>query len=218
MTELLVIRHGETDFNRQHRFQGHADVPLNALGLTQAERLAARLVDEQVDALVTSDLQRAMVTARVVARALDREPVVEPLWREQCFGVLEGLEVSVVRRDLAALWAQWQRYDADWAPPEGESVRAFHARVLRAVEAIAAAHGGRRVAVFTHGGVLDMLWRHATGASLHGPRTVEIPNTGVNILRWRDGALDVLQWADAAHLEGLPAQPSTAQRRHDDED
>ena len=217
MTELLVIRHGETDFNRQHRFQGHADVPLNALGLTQAERLAARLADEQVDALISSDLQRALVTAQVVAQALDIAPQVQPLWREQCFGVLEGLEVAAVRRDHAVLWAQWLRYDADWAPPDGESVRSFHARVLRAVEAIAAEHRGRRVAVFTHGGVLDMLWRHATGASLHGPRTVEIPNTGLNVLRWRDGALDVLHWADAAHLDGLPAQPSTAQRRQEDE-
>lgn len=218
MTELLVIRHGETDYNRQHRFQGHADVPLNSLGRTQAERLATRLASETVDAIVSSDLQRALATAQTVGRLLDLAPEVDPGWREQCFGVLEGMEVHAVRRDHALLWAQWLRYDADWSLPGGESVRTFHARIRRAVEAVAAEHRGRRVAIFTHGGVLDMLWRAATGASLHGPRTVEIPNTGVNVLRWRDGSLDVLQWADAAHLEGLPAQPSTAQQRHAEDD
>lgn len=218
MTELLVIRHGETDYNRQHRFQGHADVPLNALGRTQAERLAARLAGESVDAIVSSDLQRALATAEAVGQLFDLEPEVDAKWREQCFGILEGLQVQAVRRDHAGLWTQWLRYDADWSLPGGESVRSFHARVLRAVQWVADEHRGQRVAVFTHGGVLDMLWRHATGASLHGPRTVEIPNTGLNVLRWRDGTLDVLQWADAAHLDGLPAQPSTAQQRHNEDD
>lgn len=217
MTELLVIRHGETDYNRQHRFQGHADVPLNALGRTQAERVAARLASEGVEAIVSSDLQRALATAQTVGGLLDLEPDVDPQWREQCFGVLEGMEVHAVRRDHAGLWTQWLRYDADWTLPGGESVRSFHARVLRAVEAVADEHRGRRVAIVTHGGVLDMLWRHATSASLHGPRTVEIPNTGLNVLRWRAGALEVLQWADAAHLDGLPAQPSTTPQRHDDD-
>lgn len=218
MTELIVIRHGETDYNRQLRFQGQIDVPLNALGLTQAARLAERIAGEAFDALVSSDLQRALTTARTATAAMGLEPTIEPLWREQSFGVLEGLDVPTVRSRHAELWDQWLRYDADWSAPGGESVRAFHARVLRAVQAVADAHAGARVAVFTHGGVLDMLWREATGASLHGPRTVEIPNTGVNVLRWRDGTLDVVQWADASHLGGLPAQPSTTQRRRDDND
>jgi len=218
MLELIVIRHGETDYNRQHRFQGQIDVPLNAMGRTQAERLAQRLARERIDALWSSDLQRARATAEAAARLLDLAPGVEPLWREQSFGVLEGLDVPTIQREHAPLWAQWQRHDADYALPGGESVRAFHARVLRALQALAEAHAGQRIAVVTHGGVLDMLWRTALGAPLHGPRTVDIPNTGLNVLRWRSGELQVLQWADAAHLEGLPAQPSTAQRRPDEDD
>ena len=213
MTELIVIRHGETDWNRQQRFQGQIDVPLNALGLTQAQRLAERMARERVDALWCSDLLRAQATAQAVAQALDMAPRTEPLWREQSFGVLEGLDVPTIQREHAPLWAQWLRYDADYALPGGESVREFHARVLQALELIAAIHAGQRVAVVTHGDVLDMLWRTAQGAPLHGPRTVDIPNTGLNLLRWRDGVLDVLQWADAEHLDGLPAQPSTVQRR-----
>jgi probable phosphoglycerate mutase len=71
--------------------------------------------------------------------------------------------------------------------------------------------------VVTHGGVLDMLWREANGLPLHGPRECDIPNTGINRLRWQGGRLQIVQWADADHLAGLPAQPSTAQSRVPDE-
>jgi probable phosphoglycerate mutase len=209
MTELIVIRHGETDWNRQHRFQGQIDVPLNDIGLAQARRLAQRLAGEAFDVVVASDLQRARVTAETAAPALKRPLETEPLWREQAFGVLEGLDVPTIMAQHPELWAQWIRHDADYALPGGESVRTFQARVWRALDALVQRHAGRRVAVFTHGGVLDMLWRGAQGLPLHGPRACDIPNTGINRLRWRDGVLQIVQWADATHLDGLPAQPDT---------
>ena len=85
----------------------------------------------------------------------------------------------------------------------------FHARVMAAVRELAGAHAGARLAVVTHGGVLDMLWRSAHGLSLDGLRACEIPNAGLNRLRWVDGALKVEVWADATHLAepaGLSAQ------------
>ncbi len=209
MTELIVIRHGETDWNRQHRFQGQIDVPLNDIGLAQARRLAQRLAEEVFDVVVASDLQRARVTAETAAPALKRPVETEPMWREQAFGVLEGLDVPTIMAQHPQLWAQWILHDADYALPGGESVRAFHARVWRALDVLVRRHAGRRVAVFTHGGVLDMLWRGSQGLPLHGPRACDIPNTGINRLRWRDGSLQIVQWADAAHLDGLPAQPDT---------
>ncbi len=81
--------------------------------------------------------------------------------------------------------------------------------MLQALRRLVAAHAGRRVVVVTHGGVLDMLWRSAHALPLHGPRTCEIPNTGLNRLRWADGRLQIVRWADAEHLVGLPAQPNT---------
>jgi len=212
MTELIVIRHGETDWNRQHRFQGQIDVPLNDAGLAQADRLARRLADERIDVLVCSDLQRARRTAEPLLQARSLAPAVDALWREQGFGVLEGLDVPTIRSQHGALWNQWVRHEADYALPQGgESNTAFHARVMRALQVLVAAHAGRRVAVITHGGVLDMLWRQAHGLPLHGPRECDIPNTGINRLRWAGGQLQILQWADADHLAGLPEQPSTAQ-------
>ncbi len=210
MTELIVIRHGETDWNRQHRFQGQIDVPLNAIGQTQAERLAERLAREPIDVLLASDLQRARSTAETLARRRDQALQIEPLWREQAFGVLEGLDVPTIQHAHRPLWDRYVRHEADYAlPGGGESTRSFYDRVMQALQAALAAHAGQRIAVVTHGGVLDMLWRAAHGLPLHGPRECEIPNTGINRLRWVGDRLEIASWGEADHLAGLPEQPST---------
>ncbi len=208
MTELLFIRHGETDWNRQQRFQGQIDVPLNATGHAQAERLAARLAAERHDALFSSDLQRARETAAPLAARWQLPAVAVAGLREQGFGLLEGLDAPTIQARHPELWQRWLEQDADFAAPGGESQRQFHARVLAAVRELAALGAGRRLAVVTHGGVLDMLWRTAHGLPLSGLRTCAIPNTGLNRLRWVDGTLVVEQWADDAHLAELT--PSAA--------
>ena len=210
MTDFLFIRHGETDWNRQQRFQGQIDVPLNDLGHTQARRLGERLAGEPSEHLISSDLQRAQQTAAPLATAWQAAPALMPGLREQCFGVLEGLNVPTIKARHPDLWTRWLEHRADFALPGGESLQQFHARVIATVKALAEAHPGRRLTVVTHGGVLDMLWRTAHGLALDGLRTCDIPNTGLNHLHWRQGTLDIVRWADASHLDGLPAQPSTA--------
>jgi probable phosphoglycerate mutase len=210
MTEIVFIRHGETDWNRQQRFQGQIDVALNATGRAQAQRLGECLAAEPADVLISSDLVRALQTAAPLAQSwgLQAQPVRG--LREQHFGMLEGLDVPTIQTQHAALWQQWLDHRADFAlPGGGESLRQFHGRVLAAVREIVDTHAGRRVAVVTHGGVLDMLWREAQGLSLDGLRNCAIPNAGINRLRWQDGGLHIESWGDDAHLAGLPAQPST---------
>ena len=209
MTDLLFIRHGETDWNRQQRFQGQIDVPLNATGMAQAARVAERLAADRHDALFSSDLQRARETAAPLGAAWRMPPLALPGFREQNFGVLEGLDVPTIQARHPDLWQRWLEHRADFALPGGESLRQFHARVMAAVRELAAAHAGARLAVVTHGGVLDMLWRSAHQQPLDGLRRCEIPNTGINRLRWRNGLLLIDHWADAAHLQGLPEQPPT---------
>lgn len=209
MTELIVVRHGETDSNREHRFQGQLDVPLNPTGLRQAERLAERLADEPLDAGVVSDLLRARQTAEPLARRRGLRPRAEAAWREQSFGRIEGMKVRTLHLEHPELWARWAEHDADFALPGGESARQFHARIQAALQALGEAHPRQRVLLVTHGGVLDMLWRSATGESLSGPRRCAIPNAGINRLRWDGRGLEILAWADEAHLAGLPPQPST---------
>lgn len=210
-TPLLFIRHGETDWNRQMRFQGQIDVPLNATGLAQAARLGARLADGGYDVLLCSDLTRTQQTAAPLARAWGLQPQLLPGLREQHFGQWEGLDVPTIKAQHADLWPQWLQHDGDFClPGGGESLRQFHARVMATVQQAVAQHAGARVAVVTHGGVLDMLWRSAQGLPISGLRTCDIPNTGLNHLRWVGGHLFIDSWGDAGHLAGLPEQASTA--------
>jgi probable phosphoglycerate mutase len=217
MTELILIRHGETDWNRELRFQGQVDVPLNAIGLAQARRVAARLATENVQQLVSSDLMRALQTARSVAehglRSLPPDPVLDAALREQSFGVVDGMRVADIKQHHAEAWAQWVRFEADYAFAGGESTRQFHARVLAAVQALARKHPQQTLVVVTHGGVLDMIYRTAQGLPLSGPRQSEIPNAGINRVRLQGDAVEIVSWADTAHLADLPPQPVYDQQK-----
>ncbi len=208
MTELILIRHGETDWNRRKCFQGQIDVPLNAFGLAQAERLAQRLSGERVDAIVCSDLARARQTAAPAAALLGLKPSYSAEFREQAFGVLEGLTIDDIRQRHPTEFELWSRHDPDYELPGGaESQRRFHTRVMDAVHALAWQHQGRRLVVVTHGGVLDAVYRMALGQPLHGPRQCEIPNAGFNLVRVREGTVEIGAWADAAHLADLEFAP-----------
>ena len=203
MTELILIRHGETDWNVQGRFQGQIDVPLNALGQRQAQRMAERMARERVDVLYCSDLLRTRQTAEPAARKLQLQAAPDAGLREQHFGILEGLSFDEVQARHPRQLADWLLYDPDYALPEGESVRSFHARVVGAVQALAARHAGQTLAVVTHGGVLDMVFRTVHGLPLQGPRNCPIPNAGLNRLRVEGDTIEIVSWADDAHLAGL---------------
>lgn len=213
MTELVLIRHGETDMNRELRFQGHVNVGLNATGLEQARRLAARLAGEAADAVYASDLLRAQQTAHPIATQLALQPLPEAGLREQSFGRVDGMRVDDIKEQHPEAWEGWLRFEEDYAMPEGESTRQFHARVMQAVQRLVAAHGGQKLVVVTHGGVLDMIYRTAMSLGLNGPRQSDIPNAGVNRIRVRDGALQIVDWADIRHLADLPPQPVYDQKK-----
>ena len=218
-TELILIRHGETDLNRELRFQGHIDVPLNDMGHEQARRLGLRLAREPVRHIVSSDLLRAQQTAAPAARLLQLPVATTVALREQHFGIVEGLRADDIRRDHPRAWEEWLEFRADRGMPGGESPRQFHTRVAQALRAIAARHVGQTVLVVTHGGVLDMVWRSARGLGLDGPRQSEIPNGGINRVRIDTAqeapfAIEIVDWADVRHLGDLPPQPVYDQRRH----
>ena len=205
MTDVILIRHGETDWNVQGRFQGQIDVPLNALGQRQAARMAERLARERVDVFYCSDLLRTRQTAEPAALKLKLPAAPDAGLREQHFGILEGLSFDEVQAQHPQHLADWLRHDPDYALPEGESVRRFHARVVGAVRSLAELHAGQTLAVVTHGGVLDMLFRTVHGLPLHGPRDCPIPNAGLNRLRLQGDRFEIVSWADDAHLAGLTA-------------
>ena len=221
MTRLILVRHGETEWNRQLRFQGQVDVPLNATGQEQALRVARRLASGEVHRVVSSDLARARQTAAPLAELLARrggpDPIESAALREQSFGVVDGMSVDEIKRLHPAAWNDWVDFRADYAFEGGESTRRFHGRVLQGLRELANAHAGETLVVVTHGGVLDMVWRSARARSLDGPREAHIPNAGVSQVQVlvKDDAhrLDILDWADIAHLEGMPPQPVYDQAR-----
>lgn len=213
MTELVLIRHGETAMNRELRFQGHVNVGLNEIGLEQARRLAGRMAGEHADAIYASDLLRAQQTAQPIAATLALQPVAEAGLREQSFGRVDGMRVDDIKEQHPEAWAGWLRFEEDYAMPEGESTRQFHGRVMDAVQRLVAAHPQQKLVVVTHGGVLDMIYRTARALGLNGPRQSDIPNAGLNRIRVRDGGIDILDWADTRHLADLPPQPVYDQRK-----
>ena len=219
MTDIILIRHGETDWNRELRFQGQVDVPLNATGHEQARRLAQRLAQEAVVAhhLVSSDLVRTRQTAQPVLGALlpqlHIDNLTDPDLREQNFGLVDGMRVQDIKDQHPDAWARWLCFAPDSGMPGGETTQQFHARVIGALQRLAQQHAGQTLVVVTHGGVLDMVWRTAQGLGLSGPRQSDIPNAALNRVRLRPGAIDILHWADTRHLQGLPAQPVYDQTR-----
>ena len=175
MTTILLARHGETDWNRDGRFQGWADPPLNETGRGQAQALAIQLADVPIDAVFSSDLRRAHETALIVAEPHGIPVVVDQGLREIDVGSWSGL----TRSEIEERFPGAEHHD-------GETREEHLARVLAAVERIACAHRGDRILIVSHGGSLRTLRRHALGDPVH-----PIENCSVYELRFRDGAFSV---------------------------
>ena len=152
MTTLILVRHGETDWNRDGIWQGHGDPPLNDLGRRQATELAGRLADVEIDALYSSDLRRAYETAEIIGAAIGLEITAEPDLREIDIGAWSGL----TRAQIEERFPGMERHD-------GEASDAFDARAVGVLRRIACAHAGGSVLVVTHGGVIRALDRHLSG-------------------------------------------------------
>lgn len=212
-TRIIAVRHGETAWNVDTRIQGHLDIPLNATGREQASRLARALLGHApIDAICSSDLSRALQTARIVADATGAPLSVNAGLRERCFGDLQGHTFAEFSAAAPQQAERWRRRDPDWVPPGGgESLLSFRERVTQTVQVLAAQSAGKTLALFTHGGVLDVLYRAATGLGLQDARTWQIGNTAVNRLLWTpDSGLTLVGWADTTHLEDESLDESTA--------
>jgi len=196
-----MVRHGETAWNAEGRVQGQTDVPLSATGEAQARALVGALAGTRFAALYASDLARVRQTAAPSAAALGLELRLDARLRERHYGKFETCTYAEVRERLPEDYARFKAKDPDYDFGSGESLRAFSARALACVREIAARHAGETVLVFTHGGVLEMVRRHALGSGLQAPRDFEIPNAALNWIEAGPGAWRVQAWAEVAHLE-----------------
>ncbi len=205
MTRILAIRHGETAWNVDTRIQGQLDVGLNEVGRRQAELAARHLADEDLAAVYSSDLQRAHDTAQALARAQRSGLVVQADTglRERRFGVFEGKTFAEIDAEHPELALRWKRREPDFGAPGGETLAEFYARCVATATRLAAAHAGQTIALVTHGGVLDCLYRAATRVELNAPRTWQIGNTSINRLLWTDDGFTLVGWGDTQHLDLL---------------
>ena len=205
MTDILLIRHGETAWNRMRRMQGHIDIGLNDEGQRQARSLARALQSECPAAIYASDLQRARNTAQAVADIHQLPVHIDSALRERCYGAFEGLMYDEISLQHPEAFALWQSRDPQARFPAGEreaeTLEEFHQRSVDVVTRIAQQHPDQRIVIVTHGGVLDCLYRAAHDLSITSPRDFAILNAAINRLQWDGRQFRVQQWADATHLE-----------------
>ena len=199
-TELILIRHGETFWNREHRIQGHLDSALTPEGIAQAEACARRLADEQIDVVVASDLGRVRHTAEILLAGRALPVTFDASLRERCFGTGEGMTYAEMDGKYPQLFSQVGLVDSEFTLPEGETRAAFHARVNAAINRLATAHAGKRLLIVTHGGVLGVIYRWLNDIPIASAQRVAIPNVGYNRISLHPSGWKIDAWADTSHL------------------
>ncbi|MFJ7568165.1 histidine phosphatase family protein [Herminiimonas sp. NPDC097707] len=204
MTEILLIRHGETDWNVEKRLQGHTDIDLNREGVRQVAALGRALLDEPLDAIFSSDLKRALGTAQGIAIPRGMSVQLHKDLRERCFGALEGLLHPEIHARYPDEYTAWKGRDIDARYPPGEfhaeTLREFSTRAIAAIAGLANTPGYRKIAIVTHGGVLDSVYRHAKSMGYEHPRDFDVLNASINRVSWDGAHFQILKWADVAHL------------------
>ena len=206
VTRIIAIRHGETAWNVDTRIQGHLDIPLNDVGLWQAQQAAAALAGESIDAVYASDLKRAYATAEAIAKVSNAPLVANEALRERSFGDFQGRTFAQIEAESPEDALRWRKRDPEFVPAGGgESLTMLRTRIDAVVNQLAAKHPGGQIVLVAHGGVMDVLYRLATRLDLKAPRTWELTNAAINRLLWTpDSGLSLVGWADTQHLN----QPS----------
>lgn len=198
-TSLLVIRHGETDWNLSGRWQGHSDIPLNKNGLVQAQKLANRLSSWPIQAVYSSDLKRAAQTAAILAQEHGLEPTYDVAWRERNGGHFEGFTSAEFNQINSASIAQMS--DKNWSPPGGETNVQVAQRVLDAYHRIITLHEGQMVAIISHGGAMITLLSSILGFPLGERAQLWVSsNTGINVIEVGERGAFLVRLNDDHHL------------------
>lgn len=199
MTKIILVRHGQTDWNLVGRWQGSADIPLNKRGLEQAEAVAQRLADWPIDAIYSSPQKRAAQTANVIAmQHPDLTVQVEPNWREKDAGDCEGM----TRAEVQAMYPTENISFGAFVAPNGESFESVSERVVRAFNQIEAQHPHETVLVVSHGGTMATLIAHVLRLSRHESwRFTAGHNTGLSRLERTERGWRLTRLNDTSHLE-----------------
>jgi 2,3-bisphosphoglycerate-dependent phosphoglycerate mutase len=207
LTRITAIRHGETAWNVDTRIQGQLDISLNEKGHWQAAQAGMALASERIDAIVSSDLARAYETALAVAKPHDLYVEIDRGLREREFGFFQGKTFAEIEAQHPEEAMLWRKRVPDFAPAGGESLLIFRERVAQCLRDLAAQHAGKHLVIVSHGGVMDIIYREATGLDLQAPRTWQLGNASINRVLWNGEHFSLVGWSDTSHLnEGLDEQ------------
>ncbi|MGD8405354.1 MAG: histidine phosphatase family protein [Anaerolineales bacterium] len=202
MLHLMLVRHGETEWNVQRRFQGQSDVPLSELGRLQAELIAERLAGQTIDAVYASDLKRAWDTAIPITKITGLEVSSEPRLRELKFGILEGLtfeEAEVRYPEMIAAWLE----DFNNTPEGGETIDQFNARIVSLLDDLIGKHDEQVVLLVGHGGSLSEVLRVALGLSREKRWYLEMENASLSEVSIAEDYISLRRMNDTCHLADL---------------
>jgi len=199
-TEIILIRHGETEWNSQQRMQGHSNSDLSSVGQAQIQALGQWMKNVPFDHIYSSDSLRAKQTAEAITQFSGHELKIDLRLREKNLGVFEGLTSEEARERHPEVFRLFKTAGSKYVIDEGESTQQLQDRALEIVNEIRIKHPEERVLLVTHGGFIRVVMKHSLGLSLETPTRFLIRNTGVFRLVWEDKWL-VSQMGGVSHLE-----------------
>ncbi|HWI55282.1 MAG TPA: alpha-ribazole phosphatase [Desulfobacteria bacterium] len=203
VTRLFLVRHGETEWNKDLRYQGHRDIPLSEVGFAQAEKVALRLSKEKLDAIYSSDLSRAFETAKAIGRFHEAPIKMVRELRETNFGRWEGLTYKEIDQQFKEVMSGWRVNPRDVKIPDGESLGEVRDRCLKGLDKILSDNPDRNVLVVAHGGIIRIVVASVLGFEINDYWKIKQDNVSLNIIDFygKDkGILSLLN--DTCHLDG----------------
>ena len=204
-TRIIAIRHGETVWNIEGREMGQKDSPLTPKGRAQAEAVAARLANTRFSALYSSDLPRALDTARCIADKSKIDVVTDVRLRERNMGIFEGLTIPEMHEQYPDVRREYERTGGTFVIPEGESGDQRRARSVACFEELAVQHAGETIVIVTHGGVLAGIFQHVLGLPFESGRSFKRSNGSLSVFLYRNARLVLETWNDVSHLRDAEA-------------
>jgi broad specificity phosphatase PhoE len=202
MLHLILVRHGETEWNVQRRYQGQFNVPLSSVGRQQAERIAQRLASQKIDAIYASDLERAWETAAIIAAKHNLAVASEPRLRELKFGVLEGLTFDEAQIQYPEMITAWLK-DFNQPPQGAESVDLFNARIIALLDDLKQKHDEQTLLLVGHGGSLSEILRVVLGLSREKRWYLEMENASLSEVSIAEDYVSLKRLNDTGHLVAL---------------
>ncbi len=200
-TELILARHGETEWNEKSLIQGAQDIPLNKRGVSQAHKLADRLAGEQLAGIYTSNLQRAVKTAEIITNKHNLAVKQKPNLQEINFGIWEGKSFAEIEEEAPDWIEKWKSRPDLNGPPQGENLTQLRNRAATVLEEIIDTHQGEKVLVVSHGGVIRALVSHYLGMPLADSWQLMQGNTAVNKLNFYEEVVMLEQFNSLCHLQ-----------------